>query len=144
MRCFLFALAITATALAVPAQADVAVSIGLGQPGFYGQIDLANTGPPPVVYAHPVIINQGPAGVVVEPLYLHVPPAHARHWRRYCAQYGACARPVFFVRDDWYNNVYAPRYREQHRADRRDEHRDDYRHDEHRDDDHRDDHRDNH
>jgi hypothetical protein len=135
MRCFLFALAMTTAALAVPARADVAVSIGLGQRGFYGQIDLANTGPPPVVYAWPVIINQGPAGVVVEPLYLHVPSAHAQHWRRYCGQYGACGRPVFFVRDDWYNNVYAPRYREQHRGDHRDEHRDDN---------HRDDHRDNH
>jgi hypothetical protein len=138
MKIFPFALAMTATAFALPAQADLAVSIGLGQPGFYGQIDLGNSGPPPVVYARPVIINQGPAGVVVAPLYLHVPADHAQHWRRYCGQYGACGRPVFFVRDDWYNRVYAPRYREEHRGDHRDERRDG-----HRDDDHRDDHRDN-
>ncbi len=38
-------------------------------------------------------------------------PGHEKHWRKHCAQYNACGRPVYFVRDDWYNNEYVPRYR---------------------------------
>jgi len=46
---------------------------------------------------------------------LRVPPGHQKNWKRYCGRYEACGRPVYFVRDDWYNNVYAPQYRERHR-----------------------------
>ena len=36
--------------LAAPAFAgDVGVSISVGQPGFYGQINIGNVAPPPVV-----------------------------------------------------------------------------------------------
>jgi len=47
-------------------------------------------------------------------MYLHVPPGHEKKWRKHCAKYNACGRPVYFVRHDWYNNVYVPRHREQH------------------------------
>jgi hypothetical protein len=143
MKRFLFTVALAA-ALVAPtlAAADVGVSVSLGQPGFYGQIDLGNAGPPPVVYARPVIINRGPPGAVVEPLYLHVPSNHARNWRRYCGRYDACGRQVYFVKDDWYNKVYVPHYRDEHRGDHRDDHRD-Y-NDHHDRNDHHDDHRDNH
>ena len=141
MKLFLSAIAIAvATVAASQAGADVGVSVSLGQPGFYGQIDLGNVGPPPVVYARPVTIVQGPRGVVVDPLYLHVPSEHARHWRRYCGQYGACNRPVYFVKDDWYNRVYVPHYRDEHRDARRDDN-DHHEHEGHHD---GDDHRDNH
>jgi len=37
--------------------ADVAISISLGQPGFYGQIDIGDYPPPRLVYAEPVIVE---------------------------------------------------------------------------------------
>ena len=90
---------------------DVGLSISVGQPGFYGQIDIGNFPQPRVVYAQPVIIQRPPQVVYVAPIYLHVPPGHEKHWSKHCAQYNACGRPVYFVRDDWYNDVYVPRYR---------------------------------
>ncbi|BAK77554.1 hypothetical protein NH8B_2761 [Pseudogulbenkiania sp. NH8B] len=115
----LFAAA-TSSALA----ADVGVSISIGDPNFYGQIDIGNFPRPAVIYAEPVIIRRSP--VVYEPIYLRVPPGHAKHWRQHCAEYRACGRPVYFVRDEWYNDVYAPRYR-RHDYDRRDGRRDERR-----------------
>ena len=131
----------TAPALA----ADVGVSIGIGQPGFYGQIDVGDAPRPRVIYAQPRIIER----VVVdeEPIYLHVRPGHARNWSRYCGEYNACGRRVYFVNDNYYNNVYAPHYRQRHerhddRGDHnRDENRDDQRgHEDRRDDNGHDDH----
>jgi hypothetical protein len=90
---------------------DVGVSISVGQPGFYGQINIGNAPPPQLVYAQPVVIQRAPEFVSATPIYLHVPPGHEKHWSKHCAEYNACGRPVYFVRDDWYNNVYAPRYR---------------------------------
>jgi hypothetical protein len=102
-------------AFAVPAfSADVGVSISVGQPGFYGQIDIGNIARPPVVYAQPVVIARPPQYVAVEPIYLHVPPGHEKHWSQHCAEYHACGRPVYFVKDDWYNREYVPRYRNEH------------------------------
>ncbi|NJD25905.1 MAG: hypothetical protein FIB06_10925 [Betaproteobacteria bacterium] len=121
MRRQLAALAISASALlALPAIAQVSVSIG--QPGFYGRIDIGGFPAPMLIYDDPVIIR--PGAIRYEPVYLRVPPGHAKDWHRYCGQYGACARPVYFVRDDWYRNEYAPRYRERHgyRDDDRDRH----------------------
>jgi len=104
------ALAVSASAMA----ADVGVSINVGQPGFYGQIDIGNVPRPVLVAPQPVIV-QAPVGVVAPaPVYLRVPPGHQKHWARHCAEYGACGRPVYFVREDWYNNVYVPRYRHDH------------------------------
>ena len=57
---------------------------------------------------------QVPAGVVVQPIYLHVPPGHAKKWHKHCHKYHACDQPVFFVQDVWYNEEYVPRYREIH------------------------------
>ena len=128
MKKFLAAIALTAAAGAVPAHAgDIGVSINLGEPGFYGQIDLGNVGRPGLINVQPVLIERRYGNLA--PIYLRVPPEHQRNWRKYCDQYNACARPVYFVRDDWYRNVYAPQYRSQHerRDERRDEHRDDHR-----------------
>lgn len=99
---------------------DVGVSISLGQPGFYGQIDIGNVPPPQLVYPQPVVVRQAPEFVAAAPIYLHVPPGHEKHWSKHCAQYNACGRPVYFVRDDWYNNEYVPRY--QHGDDDRGDH----------------------
>jgi hypothetical protein len=92
--------------------ADVGVSVQVGQPGFYGRIDVGNFPPPLVVYPEPVIIQPVPVGVVRQPIYLHVPPGHAKDWRKHCRKYNACGQPVYFVQEDWYNDVYVPRYRE--------------------------------
>lgn len=106
-------LAATLAVASAPAFAgDVAVSVSVGQPGFYGQINLGNFPPPPVVYAQPVIVQPVPEYRGVAPLYLHVPPGHEKHWSKHCREYDACGRPVYFVRDDWYNNEYVPRYQQ--------------------------------
>lgn len=41
-----------------------------------------------------------------QPIYLHVPPGHAKNWRSYCGRYDACGQPVYFVRS-WYQRYYA-------------------------------------
>ena len=123
MKRLLTAMALAAAAITAPAlAADIGVSITIGEPGFYGQIDLGNYGRPAVLYARPIVIIRSRYGASLEPLYLRVPPGHSRDWKRYCARYDACGRPVYFVRNDWYINEYAPRYREDHREGRRDEH----------------------
>lgn len=100
-------------AAATPALgADVGVSVSIGQPGFYGRIDVGNYPAPQLVYAEPIVIQRVPVGVVRQPVYLRVPPGHAKSWSKHCGKYGACGQPVYFVQDGWYNNVYAPRYRE--------------------------------
>ncbi len=93
---------------------DVGISITLGQPGFFGQVNIGNVPQPPVIYAQPVVVQQVPQYVAAPPIYLHVPPGHEKHWSKHCAQYNACGRPVYFVRDDWYNNEYVPRYQREH------------------------------
>lgn len=111
---FLLASTVAVTAAAAPAfAADVGVSVSVGQPGFYGRIDIGDFPQPNLVYPEPIVIHR-PVGVVYEPLYLHVPPGHAKRWSYYCGRYDACGRPVYFVQDNWYNDVYVPRYRERH------------------------------
>jgi hypothetical protein len=78
-------------------------------PGVYGQVVIGGRPPPPVVYAQPVVVQ--PAAVVVgappvEPIYLHVPPGHAKHWREHCHEYHACNRPVYFVKSAEYEPGY--------------------------------------
>ena len=111
---------------------DVGVSLSIGQPGFYGRLDIGNYPQPQVIYAQPVVIAPV-RGVVYQPVYLRVPPGHSRDWRKHCHKYDACGRPVYFVQDRWYSDVYAPRYRERHggRDERRGERRGDRHSDEH-------------
>lgn len=128
MKRLLIVAALAATTIITPAlAADVGVSVSVGQPGFYGQIDIGNYPQPQVIYQQPMIIER----VIIEerpPIYLRVPPGHAKHWRKHCHEYNACGERVFFVQDSWYQREYAPRYREQHR-DRQDEGHDDRRND---------------
>jgi len=93
------------------ANAEVGVSVSIGQPGFYGQLDIGDYYPrPQLVYAEPRVVYVEPAYRYAQPVYLRVPPGHIKHWDRECRAYGACGRPVYFVQDTWYQNVYAPRY----------------------------------
>ena len=89
---------------------DVGVSISIGQPGFYGQINIGDVPqPPPLIYARPLVIERGP-DYIDQPVYLHVPPGYERHWSRHCLEYHACGRPVYFVNRDWYQREYVPHY----------------------------------
>ena len=102
--------AIVAAVVAVPAFADVSASIGISQPGFYGQIHIGDLPRPVVIYPRPIWIARPAKVVYVEPIYVRVPPGHEKNWSKHCAQYGACGRPVYFVREDWYQTHYVPHY----------------------------------
>ncbi|MDQ6620418.1 MAG: hypothetical protein M3Z31_12125 [Pseudomonadota bacterium] len=93
---------------------DVSVTVNIGDPRYYGRIDVDGYPPPQLAYSEPVMVARPAREVVREPLYVRVPPGHAKHWDKHCRQYNACNRPVYFVRDDWYRTVYAPAYVETH------------------------------
>lgn len=120
MKRLLSVLSLMALYSAGAAAADVGVSISVGQPGFYGQLDIGDFPRPSLVYSRPVVIERGYPRGMIEPVYLYVPAGHARRWSRYCGRYDACGRPVYFVQERWYSHVYVPRYRERyaHRDDR--------------------------
>lgn len=109
----LFLIAVVLAAAASPARsADVGVSVSVGQPGFYGRLDVGDYPPPQLIYQRPRMVRQ--VEMDRPPVYLHVPPDHARNWRRYCRRYDACGERVYFVRNRWYEREYVPRYRERH------------------------------
>jgi hypothetical protein len=116
LKRLLISAAIAAAALATPALAtDVGVSVTVGQPGFYGRIDIGDYPypPPRVIYSQPRVVER----VVVierEPVYLRVPPGHRKNWSKHCHRYNACGERVYFVRDDWYERDYVPLYQERH------------------------------
>lgn len=128
MKKLIAALALTAAAATAPAFAgNVGISISVGEPGFYGQLDIGGYGRPGLIYSQPVILAPRYRGYA--PVYVRAPRDHYRNWGRYCGRYQACARPVYFVRDEWYSNVYVPRHRHYYggrnwRDDRRDWHDD--------------------
>lgn len=104
-----------ALSLALPFTAhalDVGVSLEMGQPGFYGRVDIGNTRPQ-VISPQPVIIAPG-AVIGAAPIYIHAPREHQKKWRKYCKRYDACGRPVYFVTDHWYNGVYVPAWQARH------------------------------
>jgi hypothetical protein len=100
----LFTVALSIASFAACAgEPTIHVSVG-GEvsPGVYGRVDFGNAPPPPVVYAQPVVIVKQPRPVAVQPVYLHVPPGHARDWGKHCRHYDACGVPVYFVRSQEY------------------------------------------
>ncbi|MBS0307342.1 MAG: hypothetical protein JSS58_00095 [Proteobacteria bacterium] len=85
---------------------DVGVTVsGQIKPGVYGQVNVG-TAPPPLVYAQPVLVVPQPQPMT--PIYLNVPPGHAKHWSKHCRQYNACGRPVYFVKTAEYERGYRP------------------------------------
>jgi len=111
IQSLLAAVGLAAVTLTTAAQPTIHVSVG-GQvsPGVYGRVDFGNAPPPPVLYPQPVVIVPPRTVVVQQPLYLHVPPGHAKNWRRHCYRYNACGRQVYFVR----SAEYEPGYRRGH------------------------------
>ena len=88
-----------------PRGVDVGVrASGEIAPGVYGRIDVRNRPPPPVLYPQPVIIVR--QAYPVAPVYMHVPPGHARDWSRHCRKYDACGVPVYFVKSREYEPGY--------------------------------------
>ncbi len=137
MKRFLITVAIALASFSTTGSAaDVGVSLSIGQPGFYGQLNIGDYPQPRVIYAQPMVIDRGVSRNRA-PIYLRVPPYQSKHWNKYCHKYNACHERVLFVHDDWYRNEYVPRYQERHHDDRRYDNRDDRR------DDRRDDHRGN-
>jgi hypothetical protein len=108
MKRITFALALSALAASAFAT-DVGVSVSVSQPGLYGRIDIGNVPQPPVlVYPQPVIIAPQRVAVQQQPIYLHVPPGHAKDWGKHCGKYNACNQRVYFVQEQWYQQQYVP------------------------------------
>lgn len=80
------------------------------KPGVYGQVQIGNTPRPAVVYEQPRVIVVDKRYVHEEPIYLHVPPGHAKHWDKHCREYNACEHRVYFIRSE----EYEPNYRREH------------------------------
>ena len=94
------------------------------KPGVYGRVEVNNpVVPPPVWRAQPVIIAPQPQVVEVVPVYVHVPPGHARNWRKHCYRYDACGQPVYFVKSAEYEPGYGRKHK--HGRDHGDNRRDD-------------------
>ncbi len=94
---------------------DIGVKVileGEVQPGVYGRVEIGNDSHPDLVYAQPrvVVVDQHRSE---RPVYLHVPPGHAKHWDKHCREYQACDRRVYFIR----STEYSQEYQREHRQD---------------------------
>ena len=112
MKYLLTVLAAMAAACAAPAWSavDVGVGVTIREPGVYGRIEIGNFPPPPVLYPQPVIIARPAVVVQQAPMYLYVPPGHAKKWDKHCHRYNACARQVYFVQEQWVHERYDERH----------------------------------
>src|SRR5258708_3273064 len=106
MKRLLLAAAMAAIAIVPARGGDVGVSVNVGQPGFYGRVEMGNLSQPRLIYPEPVVIEPAPVNVERQPIYLHVRPHEAKEWGKYCRKYNACGQSVYFVQETWYNNVY--------------------------------------
>ena len=103
-------LLLAALAAAPVLGADVNVAVTIGDPRYYGRIDIVGYPQPQLLYPEPVLIQPAPASVAVQPIYVRVPPGHAKDWKKQCKKYKLCGQPVYFVQDTWYTQVYVPEY----------------------------------
>lgn len=107
-------LAVSLLGMAGAASAGTAVSVSIGDPNFFGRIDIGGAPPPRVIYTEPVIVERPRGYMERPPLYLRVPAGYQSNWRRHCRAYNACGQRVYFVQDTWYRDSYVPHYREHH------------------------------
>ena len=107
----LFAFSLLAAFAGTACAGNISLTVaGEVSPGVYGRVDIGPTRPV-LVYEQPIIITR-PVRVVSAPpppLYLAVPPGHAKNWSKHCGRYNACARPVYFVHSSEYAPVYVDR-----------------------------------
>ena len=82
---------------------------GQVSPGVYGQVEIGNAPRPRVVYEQPMVIVTDRHYSQEAPIYLHVPPGHAKHWSQHCREYNACNHRVYFVRSEEYEPEYQSR-----------------------------------
>lgn len=75
-------------------------------PGVYGRVNVGDGPRPPLLRPQPVTVVRTLRRKALDPVYLHVPPAHAAKWNRYCYQYRACHLPVYFVTSAEYGPAY--------------------------------------
>jgi len=75
MKRLLFAAALAATTFPAIAN-DVGVSVSLGQPGFCGRIDIGGYLQSQIIYPQPRVMYR--AAMNRHPIYMHVPPGHAK------------------------------------------------------------------
>jgi len=110
MKCLLsFLLLCLVGGLPLIAHSQDGAAPSMGQPGFYGRIEIGDYQQPPLLFSNAVMGNPGVFSG--QPLYMHVPPEHAYHWSSHCQRYGACDWMVYFVDNGWYNTVYVPGFR---------------------------------
>ncbi len=107
----LVALTIAAALLPAAYAANVGVTVEFSQPGVYGRVDIGRLPTPAVIIPQPVIVAAAVA-VAPAPIYMWVPPGHRKKWSKHCREYNACGVPVYFVRDDWYDDHI--RYKDKH------------------------------
>lgn len=126
-------IAVSALMITTALAADTGLSVSTSQPSFFGRLDIGDYPPPQVIDPRPIAIesvsNDRPL------VYLRVPPAHVKHWRKHCRQYQACGERVLFVQDKWYSHEQVQRARKQP-VDPQDAHRDELRRVNRRDSDH--------
>lgn len=89
---------------------SIGATLTAGQSGYYGRIDIGDVPHPDLISPQPIVIK--PVSGLTRPVYLHVPPGHAKDWAKHCAKYNACGEQVFFVRTQWYESVYVPHHRQ--------------------------------
>ena len=95
--------ALAAALSASAADVDVRIIVSSEvRPGVYGRVDIGGAPPPPVLYREPVVVRRVSRPARPEPVYLHVPPGHAKNWSKHCHRYRACDQPVYFVTSDEY------------------------------------------
>jgi len=107
-KSFIYALATASLAVASASAFATDINLTVGgeiSPGVYGRVNIGNT-QPLLVYPEPVVIVQPARQVVVQPIYLHVPPGHAKDWAKHCKHYNACGRPVYFIKSAEYEPGY--------------------------------------
>lgn len=105
------------TAAAHSSADDLGVKVILEKevsPGVYGRVELSNNSHPDVYYAEPVVIIKDSQAPRYRPVYLHVPPGHAKHWGKHCHKYNACGRPVYFIRSVEYAEYDGEHHHDRH------------------------------
>lgn len=87
-------------------------------PGVYGRVEVGNNSHPSIYYPEPRIVVKESRYAKSRPVYLHVPPGHAKNWGKHCHKYHACERPVYFIKSVEYEESYQREHSRDHDHDR--------------------------
>lgn len=102
----------------LPTQADdLGINVvleGEVAPGVYGRVELGKDSHPDIYYPQPMVIVKDSRYSKHKPVYLHVPPGHAKNWGKHCHKYHACERPVYFVKSIEYEESYQREHQHDH------------------------------